>query len=314
MMRLFVTALIAVCAIPTSAGAVDGWVSLPTADIEFPDEGEWSELPNGAAQEESSGIVAVPLLMVEEGIPASVEEREALARELAATMAAELQSDYSDVTSEVMVREHDCGILLSGYSASPLHEGERALTLVSVVASATWAGAMTLVVPESAVVENAQRVDAIVRGWRRQGSRATEWHSQQLFTMDSPAGFILDSRVAMVASLLRPADSASLTIVSVALRPRSARGRLGVAAIAAGLGSLEGIDPSRTTESAGEHGMVFELHQSAQRTTDSVEIDLFVRVVETPDKSAGFLMLCSDGLCDAEREALDAAFETFAWR
>lgn len=312
MIRLILTAI--ACVVPMGAHASGGWVSMPSTDIEFPDAGDWTSLPNGAVQDEASGMIAVPLIMVEDGIPAHPEEREVLARQLATTMAQELEANYSDVTNDVALRDDGFGILLSGYADSALHGGGRALTLVSVVATPTWAGAMTLVVPESAVLEQGHRADAIVRGWRRQGATASEWYSQQLFTMNSPRGFVLDSRVAMVASLLRPDDGASLTAVSGLLRPRSARGRIGVAAITAGLGSLEGIDTEQIVESAGEHGVLFDLHQTVRRTSDDADIDLFVRVVETPDRSAGFLMLCSDGLCDAEREAFDAAFETFEWQ
>jgi hypothetical protein len=132
--------------------------------------------------------------------------------------------------------------------------------------------------------------------------------------MESPAGFVLESRVSSVASLLRYADGATLTVVSVILRPRSARGRLGIGSVVAGLESVEGIDTDQITERPSEYGMIYELHQVVRRGPESRQIDLLLRLVETPDRSAGFLMFCNDGLCDSEDEVLDAAFETFEWR
>ena len=68
--------------------AAEGWVELPGADIEFPDDSEWISLPNGALRDRDSGVLAVPLLMIEDGIPANSSERETMARALAVAMGA----------------------------------------------------------------------------------------------------------------------------------------------------------------------------------------------------------------------------------
>ena len=297
-----------------SAAADDGWIELPGADIEFEDQAEWISLPNGALRDQNSGVLAVPLLMIEDGIPANSGDRETMARALAGSMAEQLEEDYDDVTHDTVMRDDGFGMLLSGYGESSLHGGERSLTLISVVATPTWVGAMTLVVPQSDLAAQSERADRIVRSWRRAGARPSSWDSRQLFTMESPAGFVLESRVSSVASLLRYADGATLTVVSVRLRPMSARGRIGVASVVAGLESVSGVNTDAITERPSEHGMIYELQQTVRRGPESRETDLFVRLVETPDLSAGFLMFCNDGLCDAETEVFDAAFETFEWR
>jgi hypothetical protein len=294
--------------------AAEGWVELPGADIEFPDDSEWISLPNGALRDRDSGVLAVPLLMIEEGIPANSSERETMARALAGSMAEQLTEDYEDVTYDTVMRDDSFAMLLSGYGPSSLHGGERALTLISVVATPSWVGALTLVVPQSDLAAQSERADRIVRTWRRPGVSPSSWDSRQLFSMESPAGFVLESRVSSVASLLRYADGATLTVVSVILRPRSARGRLGIGSVVAGLESVEGIDTDQITERPSEYGMIYELHQVVRRGPESRQIDLLLRLVETPDRSAGFLMFCNDGLCDSEDEVLDAAFETFEWR
>ena len=314
MVRLTCIAALLVLGKAVPVVASDGWVELPGADIEFPDDSEWISLPNGALRDRDSGVLAVPLLMIEEGIPANSSDRETMARALAGSMAEQLEDDYEDVTHDTVLREDGFGMLLSGYGVSSLHGGERSLTLISVVATPAWVGAMTLVIPQTDLAAQSERADRIVRSWRRAGARPSSWDSRQLFTMESPSGFVLESRVSAVASLLRYSDGATLTVVSVRLRPMSARGRIGVASVVAGLESVEGVDTTQITERASEHGMVYELHQSVRRGPESRQLDLFVRLVETPDLSAGFLMFCNDGLCDGEQEALEAAFETFEWR
>lgn len=294
--------------------ATEGWVALPGSDIEFPDDSEWDFLPNGALKDVNSGVVAIPLLMLEDGIPANESERETLATRIAGTMAPRLEADYEDVEHATLIREDGFGILMSGYGPSPLHGGERALTLVTVVATSAWVGAMTLIVPQSDLVEQAARVDVIARNWRRIDARPTAWDSQLLFSMESPIGFVPDGRVGTVSNLLRYEDGARLVVVSTHLGPRSARGRIGIAAIVAGLPSIEGLDPDGTTHETSPHGMLYELRQEGRRAATGRQMEVFIRLVETPDVSAGFLLYCNDGACDGELESFDAAFETFTWR
>ena len=95
--------------------AAEGWVELPGADIEFPDDSEWISLPNGALRDRDSGVLAVPLLMIEDGIPANSSERETMARALAGSMAEQLTEDYEDVTYDTVMRDDSFAMLLSGY-------------------------------------------------------------------------------------------------------------------------------------------------------------------------------------------------------
>ncbi len=314
MIRLVYMQIFLALGFATTANATENWVQLPGSDIEFQDDSEWDFLPNGALKDANSGVVAIPLLMLEDGIPANDSEREAMADRIATTLRQGLEEDYEDVGHDTVVRGDGFGMLMSGYGPSALHGGERALTLVTIIATPSWVGAMTLIVPQSELVQEAERVDAIARTWRRIGSRPSAWDSQQIFSMESPLGFVPDGRIGAVSNLVRYSDGARLVVVSTHLGPRSARGRIGIAAIIAGLNSIEGLDVDAHTEESSEHGMVYELQQVARRQPADQELEVFIRLVETPEVSAGFLLYCVDGLCDGELESFDLAFDTFAWR
>ncbi|MFT6399210.1 MAG: hypothetical protein ACJAYU_003975 [Bradymonadia bacterium] len=314
MVRLLCKQIVLAAWFASGAFATEGWVELPGSDIEFPDDSEWDFLPNGALKDDNSGVVAIPLLMLEDGIPANRSEREILANRIAGTMQPGFEEDYEDVAHDTVLRDDGFAILMSGYAPSALHGGERAMTLVTIVATSSWVGAMTLIVPQSELVEQAERVDAIARSWRRTGARPSAWDSQQIFSMESPLGFVPDGRIGSVSNLVRYSDGARLVVVSSHLGPRSARGRIGIAAIVSGLASIEGLDVDGVSEEASENGMLYELQQVAQRPEQNREIEVFLRLVETPDVSAGFLLYCNDGLCDGELESFDLAFETFEWR
>lgn len=340
-------ALVTVWGAPAAAAAQDRLV-LPGGAVSIPNDGNWAAIPDtGAAMHAELGLVVLPLASVDRDptlpIPGpDSPERQAAAQTIARGL---VDAGYRDVRTTVGMRRDGTAILVEGIGPSSLHGGDDAITYVHAVVARPWSGSISLVVPVDVREQARPTIDAVLGGWTvgsgsesagaggegtgndgdpgetdawrdglsRDGqSTDNQPFDGQFFRMVAPSGFTVVARAGPVVTL-SGTDGAYLLAVSRRLRALSPRGVLGLRSILNDLAGVDALDVGDVDYRDVDGTARYRL-DAAGAVGDHPHAGVHLVLSERDARAAALLLVCPDGACDTERDGLDEALRTFAWR